>query len=422
MKKRILAIITTLSVITGTAAAATYGIQRTIDVTGSVSVFMDGSELEMADVNGNPVDAFVYDGTTYLPARAISEANGNTVSWDGEEGRVDITSSENAGENPNAARLIDQDDRYFIFELSDNVTRTEVTYTNRYGIELAADLYTSVDLDETQQYPAIVIGPPYGGVKEQGPGVYANELAQRGFVVLAFDPSYNGESGGEPRHLSSPEIFSEDFSAGVDFLGTLDYVGREKIAALGICGSGGFAISAAAMDTRIKAVVTSAMYDISAMGNSLEGDERTEWIDGFSQQRWADVDSGAPAYQRTYPLDAPLEELPDDLTGTNIEWWTFYGLERGWHPNAGGSFTNTSMLPFSNYPLLSHIDDISPRPIMFITGDIAHSRSMSEEFYEMAAEPKELVVVPGAMHIDLYDRVDLIPFDRIEAFLNDALN
>lgn len=422
MKKRILAMITTLSVITGTAAAATYGIQRTIDVTGGVSVFMNGSELEMTDVNGNPVDAFVYGGTTYLPARAISEANGNTVSWDGETGRVDITSETTASSNPNAARLINQEDRYFIFDLSENVTRTEVTYQNRYGIELAADLYTSVDLDETQQYPAIVIGPPYGGVKEQGPGVYANELAQRGFVVLAFDPSYNGESGGEPRHLSSPEIFSEDFSAGVDFLGTLDYVDREKIAALGICGSGGFAISAAAMDTRIKAVVTSAMYDISAMGNSLEGEERTEWIDGFSQQRWADVDSGAPAYQRTYPLDAPLEELPDDLTGTNIEWWTFYGLERGWHPNSGGSFTNTSMLPFSNYPLLSHIDDISPRPIMFITGDIAHSRSMSEEFYEMAAEPKEFVVVPGAMHIDLYDRVDLIPFDRIEAFLNDALN
>lgn len=422
MKKRILAIITTLSVITGTAAAAAYGVQRTIDVIGGVSVFMDGNELEMTDVNGNPVDAFVYDGTTYLPARAISEANGNTISWDGEEGRVDITSSENTGENPNAARLIDQDDRYFIFDLSDTVARTEVTYTNRYGIELAADLYTSVDLDETQQYPAIVIGPPYGGVKEQGPGVYANQLAQRGFVVLAFDPSYNGESGGEPRHLSSPEIFSEDFSAGVDFLGSLDYVDREKIAALGICGSGGFAISAAAMDTRIKAVVTSAMYDISAMGNSLEGDERTEWIDGFSQQRWADFEDGAPAYQRTYPLDAPLDELPDNLTGTDIEWWTFYGMERGWHPNSGGSFTNTSMLPFSNYPLLSHIDDISPHPIMFITGDIAHSRSMSEEFYEMAAEPKELVVVPGAMHIDLYDKVDLIPFDEIEAFLNEAFN
>ena len=422
MKKRIIAAITALSVITSAAAVAAFGVQRTIDVIGGISVFMDGNEVEMTDVNGNAVDAFVYDGTTYLPARAISEANGNTVSWDSEAGRVDIKSNETNSENPNAARLINQEDRYFIFDLSDNVTRTEVTYTNRYGIELAADLYTSADIDETQQYPAIVIGPPYGGVKEQGPGVYANELAQRGFVVLAFDPSYNGESGGEPRHLSSPEIFSEDFSAGVDFLGSLDYVDREKIAALGICGSGGFAISAAAMDTRIKAVVTSVMYDISAMGNSLEGDEREEWIDGFSQQRWADFENGTPAYTRTYPADAPLEELPDDLTGTNIEWWTFYGLERGWHPNSGGSFTNTSMLPFSNYSLLNHIEEISPRPIMFITGDIAHSRSMSEEFYEMAAEPKELVIVPGAMHIDLYDRVDLIPFDEIEIFLNEAFN
>lgn len=422
MKKRVIAVIAAVSVSTSAAAAAAFGIQQTIDVTGGISVFMDGNEIEMTDVNGDSVDAFLYNGTTYLPARAISEANGNTVAWDGETGRVDITSNGTVGENPNAARLIDQEDRYFIFDLSENVTRTEVTYTNRYGIELAADLYTSTELDETQQYPAIVIGPPYGGVKEQGPGVYANELAQRGFVVLAFDPSYNGESGGEPRHLSSPEIFSEDFSAGVDFLGSLDYVDREKIAALGICGSGGFAISAAAMDTRIKAVVTSAMYDISAMGNSLEGEDREEWIDGFSQQRWADFENGTPAYTRTYPEDAPLEDLPDDLTGTNIEWWTFYGLERGWHPNSGGSFTNTSMLPFSNYSLLGHIDEISPRPIMFITGDIAHSRSMSEEFYEMAAEPKELVSVPGAMHIDLYDRVDLIPFDEIETFLNEAFN
>ena len=419
MKKRIIAAAAALSVIAGATAVMAFGMQQTIEVTGGISVFMDGNELEMQDVTGENVDAFLYEGTTYLPARAISEANGNTVEWDGETGRVDITSNDS---NPNAARLIDQEDRYFIFDLSDNVRRTEVTYTNRYGIEIAADLYVDADLDESQQYPAIVVGPPYGGVKEQGPGVYANELAQRGFVVLAFDPSYNGESGGEPRHLSSPEIFSEDFSAGVDFLGSLDYVDREKIAAIGICGSGGFAISAAAMDTRIKAVVTSAMYDISAMGNSLEGEEREEWIDGFSQQRWADFENGAPAYTRTYPEDAPLEELPDDLTGTNIEWWTFYAMERGWHPNSGGSFTNTSMLPFSNYSLLDHIDEISPRPIMFITGDIAHSRSMSEEFYEMAEEPKELVVVPGAMHIDLYDRVDLIPFDDIENFLNESFN
>lgn len=149
------------------------------------------------------------------------------------------------------------------FEVSDDVTRTPVRYQNRYGIEVAGDLYVPVDLDEAAAHSAVVIGPPYGGVKEQGPGVYANELAQRGFVALAFDPSYNGESGGEPRHLASPEIFAEDFSAGVDYLGTLGYVDREQIGAVGICGSGGFTLNAAQVDQRIKAVVTSAMYDIS---------------------------------------------------------------------------------------------------------------------------------------------------------------
>lgn len=311
-------------------------------------------------------------------------------------------------------------DDYFIFELAENVNRTAVSYTNRYGIEIAADLYTAKDLDENQQYPALVIGPPYGGVKEQGPGVYANQLAQRGFVVIAFDPSYNGESGGEPRHLSSPEIFSEDFSAGVDYLGNLPYVDREQIGAIGICGSGGFALSAAAMDTRIKAVATAAMYDISAMGNSMDNETRNNMISGMAEQRWADFANGEPAYSRNYPTDAPLEELPDNITGLNVEWWTFYGLQRGWHPNAGGSFTNTSMLPFANYPLLNHIDSISPRPILFVTGDIAHSKAFSEDAYAAAAEPKELYVVPGAMHIDLYDDVNKIPFDKLESFFKEA--
>ena len=251
-------------------------------------------------------------------------------------------------------------DDYYIFELSENVERTAVFYTNRYGITLAGDLYVSKNLDQSQPHPALVIGPPYGGVKEQGPGVYANELAQRGFVCLTFDPSYNGESGGEPRHLSTPEIFSEDFSAGVDFLGTLEYVDRESIGAIGICGSGGFAISAAAMDTRIKAVATAAMYDISAMGVSMDNDMRAQMLEGMAQQRWADVDAGVPAYQRNYPADGPLDELPEGMEGTNAEWWTFYGLKRGWHPNSGGSFTNTSMLSFMNFALLTHMDSISP--------------------------------------------------------------
>lgn len=309
---------------------------------------------------------------------------------------------------------------YYIFDLSDNVGRTAVFYENRYGITLAGDLYVPADMDESQTYPALVVGPPYGGVKEQGPGVYANQLAQRGFVVLAFDPSYNGESGGEPRHISSPELFSEDFSAGVDYLGSLDFVDREKIGAIGICGSGGFALSAAAMDTRIKAVATAALYDISGMGNAMDNESRATMLNGIGQQRWADFEAGAPAYERNYPADAPLEELPEELEGVNVEWWTFYGLKRGWHPNAGGSFTSTSMQPFTNFSLLGHLDSISPRPIMLITGDIAHSRSMTEAVYEAAAEPKQLVVVPGAMHIDLYDDVTKIPFDEMETFFTDA--
>ncbi len=429
--KRIIAIV--VSCIVGFSAVSitslALGTQRTIDIEEGVDVYMNGEKLQMTDVSGNPVEAFIYNGTTYLPARAISEANGKNLEWDGDKGEVYITDGEIKEGNevsnvndPTAANVAAEADKYYIFELSDNVNRTHVTYRNRYGIELSADLYTPKDLDSSKDYPAVVIGPPYGGVKEQGPGVYANQLAQRGFVALTFDPSYNGESGGEPRHLSSPEIFSEDFCAGVDYLGCLDYVDREKIGAIGICGSGGFALSAAAMDTRIKAVVTSAMYDISGMGTMMDNDARRQFLDGISQQRWTDFETGEPAYTRTYPEDAPLDELPDTITGLDEEWWTFYGMKRGWHPNSGGSFTNTSMLSFSNYALLQHIDSISPRPILFITGDIAHSRSMSEGFYAQAAEPKELYVVEGAMHIDLYDDVTKIPFDKIESFLTEAFN
>ncbi len=353
-------------------------------------------------------------GLLALAALGVAACNGQPAPSN-QQGQAAMN-EEAAVQNVLSAHLTED---YYIFELAENVNRTAVTYTNRYGIELAADLYTAADLDESLQYPALVIGPPYGGVKEQGPGVYANQLAQRGFVVLAFDPSYNGESGGEPRHISSPEIFAEDFSAGVDYLGNLPYVNREQIGAIGICGSGGFTLSAAAMDSRIKAVATAAMYDIS-MHNSLPNAERQALISALAEQRWADFANGEPAYTRNYPADAPLAELPADLEGLNVEWWTFYGLQRGWHPNAGGSFTNTSLLPFTNYPLLTHIDSISPRPILFITGDIAHSRAYSEQAYAAAAEPKELYVVPGAMHIDLYDDVSKIPFDRLESFFKAA--
>lgn len=310
-------------------------------------------------------------------------------------------------------------EEYYTFELSDNVTRTHVSYKNRFGITLAGDLYMAKDLDTSKQHPALIIGPPYGGVKEQGPGVYANQLAQRGFVVLAFDPSYNGYSKGEPRHTSSPEIFVEDFSAGVDYLGTRPFVDREKIGAIGICGSGGFAISAAQVDTRIKAVATASMYDISITGNNMSSEQLKETLEQIGEQRWKDFESGEPEYIPSFPAEAD-NSVPEGLDPVSEEFYSYYGLERGHHPNARGGFTTTSQLSFFNFQLLNHIDTISPRPILFIMGENAHSRFFSEDAYVAASEPKELYIVPDAIHIDLYDKVDKIPFDKMESFFNEA--
>jgi uncharacterized protein len=305
--------------------------------------------------------------------------------------------------------------KYYTFELSEDVNRSSVSYKNRYGITLAGELYTAKDMDAEKKYPALVIGAPYGGVKEQGPGVYANQLAQRGFVVLTFDASYNGESGGEPRHISSPEIFSEDFSAGVDFLGTRPFVDRNKIGALGICGSGGFALSAAAMDVRIKAIATTSMYDISAMRNLFPPEMMTTQMQQLAEQRWNDFENSEPAYVPSFP-ESPVDVVPEGLEANAAEFFSYYGLKRGHHPNARGGFTLTSNLPFFNYQLLNHIATISPRPILFVMGENAHSRFFSENAYAAAAEPKELYIVPDAIHIDLYDKVDKIPFDKIEEF------
>jgi hypothetical protein len=312
-------------------------------------------------------------------------------------------------------------EEYYTFELSDNVTRTAVAYKNRYGIEISGDLYTAKDIDKSVKYPAIVVGPPYGGVKEQSPGVYANQLAQRGFVVLAFDPAFMGESGGKPRNISSPDIFTENFSAGVDYLGTLDYVDREKIGAIGICGSGGFALSAAQVDKRIKAVATASMYDMSrAIKADMTKEQRSDALDQLAKQRWKDVDNGYPEYIPAFPIKT-AESIPDGLDPVSEEFFTYYGLARGHHPNALGNFTTTSQLPFLNYKLLDYVDEISPRPILLIIGENAHSRFFSEDVYKQAAKPKELYIVPDANHIDLYDQTNKIPFDKIESFFKDAL-
>jgi fermentation-respiration switch protein FrsA (DUF1100 family) len=311
----------------------------------------------------------------------------------------------------------------YIFELDEKVTRTPVSYKNRYGITISADLYRPKDFDEVRRYPAIVIGPPYSGVKEQGPGIYAQNVALRGFVALAFDPSYNGYSSGEPRHVSSPDIFAEDFSAGVDYLGTRPFVDRERVGAIGICGSGAFVLGAAQVDPRIKAVAASVMVDISRAAQEgfpaapLTDEARRGLLDQLAAQRYADFEAGQPALG---PRGAPIgfDENTDPI---GREFGEFYSTPRGYHPNSITQFTLTSNLSFMNFSLLSHLEWISPRPILFVVGENAHSRFFSEDAYELAAEPKELHVVPNARHIDLYDRTDLIPFDKLEEFFTKNL-
>lgn len=322
-------------------------------------------------------------------------------------------------DNPNLADRDNSDDRY-IFTLREDVERESVYYRNRFGIELAGDIYTAKYLDESILHPAIVIGPPFGGVKEQGPGVYANELAARGFVVLTFDPSYHGYSGGEPRMTGSTALYAEDFSAGIDFLGTLPYVDREKIALIGICGSGGFALSAASMDPRAKAVVTSVMYDIAGMGSFSQGEARRETLRMMVSSRWDDFENGTGTFIEQY-AGAPYDKIPEGLDPVSAEFHEFYATERGYHPNANGNLTNASMADIMTFPGLEHISDIGV-PILFVAGDIAHSRAFSEEAYAKASEPKELYLVEGARHIDLYDDVEKIPFDKIEEFLSSAFS
>lgn len=313
----------------------------------------------------------------------------------------------------------------YITNLSETVERKHVRYNNRYGLAIAGDLYKSKELDESRQYPAIIIGAPYGGTKEQGPAVYANQLAQMGFVVLAFDQVFMGESAGEPRNVSSPDLFAESFSAAVDYLGVkVPYVNREKIGVIGICGSAGFALSAAAVDLRIKAVVTTSMYDITNVRDmmNLTAEQLAGMKEQLANQRWVDFAQGYPEYVPSFP-EVPYPDvaaLPETDPITN-EWQRFYAVPRGFHPNARGNFTTTSNLSMLQFEALRYVKEISPRPILFVYGDRAHSRSFSEVAYEKAAEPREKYIVEDCEHIDLYDRVNKIPFDKIAEFMKENL-
>lgn len=308
------------------------------------------------------------------------------------------------------------------FPKSPKVNHKKVTFKNRYGITLVGDLYQPKDIDAGSA--AIAVSGPFGAVKEQSSGLYAQTLAERGFITLAFDPSYTGESGGEPRHVASPDINTEDFSAAVDFLGLHPKVDRERIGILGICGWGGMALNAAAVDKRVKAVAASTMYDMSRVmakgyNDSMSLAERATLLENLGQQRWADAKAGKPAVG---PVSLELEGGEPQFV---VEYAGYYkSKERGFHPraiNSNASWTLTNPLSFMNMPLLSYIEEIAPRPLLLIHGEKAHSRYFSKTAFAAAAEPKELVIVEGANHVDLYDQLDKIPFDKLTEFFSENL-
>ena len=330
-----------------------------------------------------------------------------------------------------------------IFAESTKVEHRKVSFQNRYGITLVADLYIPKDRGD-RKLAAIAVSGPFGAVKEQSSGLYAQTMAEQGFVTLAFDPSYTGESGGSPRNVASPDINTEDFSAAVDFLGLQQEVDRNRIGILGICGWGGMALNAASMDTRVKAVATSVMYDMSrAMGHGVgDGKDRYSAADRhavlqyLNEQRWKDAESGTFAHgshdlnvdqngkvsaaERILP-----EALPADPHPVLKEFFDYYRMPRGFHErsvNSNGAWTATMPLSFMNMPLLSYASEITI-PTLIVTGENAHSRYFAEDAYKaVGSKTKELVVVPGANHVDLYDNVaGKIPFAQFEQFFKTSL-
>ncbi len=305
-----------------------------------------------------------------------------------------------------------------VFPQSNKVIHKKVTFRNRYGITLAADMY--IPKNAEGKLAAIAVSGPFGAVKEQSSGLYAQTLAERGFLTIAFDPSYTGESGGEPRYVASPDINTEDFSAAVDFLSIRDDVDPERIGILGICGWGGMALNAAAMDTRIKATVTSTMYDMSRVNangyfDAMDADQRYELRRQLNAQRTIDAKKG------TYELaGGVVDPLPDDAPQFVKDYYAYYKTPRGYHKrslNSNNGWNKTSSLSFINMPLLTYSDEIR-NAVLMIHGEKAHSRYFSEDaFKKLKGDNKELLIIPGASHVDLYDnQANVIPFDKIESF------
>lgn len=309
------------------------------------------------------------------------------------------------------------------FPKSQKVDHCKITFHNRYGITLAADMYTPKDVKG--KMPAIAVSGPFGAVKEQSSGLYAQTMAERGFLTIAFDPSFTGESGGMPRYVASPDINTEDFQAAVDFLSVQENVDPEKIGIIGICGWGGMALNAAAIDTRIKATVAVTMYDmtrVNAKGyfDSEDSEEiRHEKRVALNNQRTIDYKNGS--YERAGGV---IDPLPDDAPFFVKDYYDYYKTSRGYHKrslNSNDGWNITSTLSFLNMPILSYSDEIRSA-VLLVHGEKAHSCYFSKDaFAKLTGDNKELMIIPGAVHTDLYDRTDIIPFDKITEFLRKYL-
>ncbi len=314
-----------------------------------------------------------------------------------------------------------------VFPKSDKVNHSKVTFVNRYGITLAADMY--VPKDAKGKLPAIAVSGPFGAVKEQSSGLYAQEMAERGFLTIAFDPSFTGESGGTPRFVASPDINTEDFSAAVDFLSVQDNVDPGRIGIIGICGWGGMALNAAAADTRIKATVASTMYDMTRViangyfdyekDQETLRNERYANREALNAQRTADYKAGY--YKNSGGV---VDPLPADAPQFVKDYYAYYKTKRGYHPrslNSNGGWNMTSALSFMNMPILSYSDEIR-NAVLVIHGEKAHSRYFGEDaFKKLKGDNKELMIIPDASHVDLYDNKAKIPFDKIEVFFRSNL-
>lgn len=313
------------------------------------------------------------------------------------------------------------------FYKSNSVNMEKVSFANQYKMKVAGNLFLPKSMKEGEKYPALIVGHPMGAVKEQSANLYATKMAERGFITLAIDISFWGESEGEPRNGVLPDVYAETFSAATDFLGTRPFIDRNRIGVIGICGSGSFAISAAKIDPRLRAIATVSMYDIGAaarngLKHSLTLEQRKRIIAEAAEQRYVEFSGGEAQY-----TSGSVHELTEKSNPIEREFYEFYRTPRGEFTPEGASPlttthpTLTGNVKFMNFYPFTDIETISPRAMLFITGENAHSREFSEDAYRLAGEPKELYIVPGAGHVDLYDRVSLIPFDKLESFFQENL-